>query len=130
MIEYDFVKGKAFIMTHEEKKTAKIVEELTMFFFALGASKIYSQIEKERTESVITFEADYDPVYAYKLENLDQYLNGQKNDGMEDIYWELAGSGDPGETSQLLLIGMMTDRVEIEIGETRVKLKLYKELLD
>lgn len=115
-------------MTHEEKKTAKIVEELTMFFFALGASKISSQIEKKETGAVITFEADYDPVYAYKLEKLDQYLNGQKNDGMEDVYWELAGSGDPGETSQLLLIGMMTDHAEIEIREEKVSLKLYKEL--
>lgn len=117
-------------MTHEEKKTAKIVEELTMFFFALGASQICSQIEKKETKAVITFEADYDPVYAYKLENLDQYLNGQKNDGMEDIYWGLAGSGDPGEASQLLLVGVMTDRAEIEIEEAKVKLKLYKELLD
>lgn len=117
-------------MTHEEKKTAKIVEELTMFFFALGASQIRSQIEKKDTRAVIVFEADYDPVYAYKLEHLNQYLNGPKNDGMEDVYWELAGSGDPGETSQLLLIGMMTDRAEIEVGEKKVKLKLYKELLD
>lgn len=117
-------------MTHEEKKTAKIVEELTMFFFALGASQIHSQIEKKDNRAEIVFEADYDPVYAYKLEHLDQYLNGPKNDGMEDVYWELAGSGDPGETSQLLLIGMMTDRAEIEVGEKKVKLKLYKELLD
>lgn len=117
-------------MTHEERKTAKIVEELTMFFFALGASQIHSQIEKKDSRAVITFEADYDPIYGCKLENLEQYLNGPKNDGMEDVYWELAGSGDPGETNQLLLIGMMTDRAEIEIGEQKVKLKLYKELLD
>lgn len=101
-----------------------------MFFFALGASQIHSQIEKKDTVATIIFEADYDPIYAYKLKNLDQYLNGQKNDGMEDIYWELAGSGDPGETSQLLLVGMMIDRAEINIGEERVRLKLYKELLD
>lgn len=117
-------------MTHEEKKTAKIVEELTMFFFALGASQIHSQIEKRDAEAVITFQSDYNPVYAYKLENLDQYLNGHKNDGMEDIYWELAGSGDPGEANQLLLIGLMTDRAEINIDENQVKLILYKELLD
>ena len=48
---------------------------------------------------------------------------------MEDIYWELAGSGDPGETSQLLLVGMMIDRAEIEVRDRFVRLKLYKELL-
>ncbi len=45
---------------------------------------------------------------------------------MEDIYWELAGSGDPGETSQLLLVGMMIDRAEITILETCVKIRLYR----
>lgn len=115
-------------MTHEEKKTAKIVEELTMYFFALGAKKINSQIEKEEEQAVITFESDYDSRYANKLEKLDKYLNGHKNDGLEDIYWGLAGSGDPGESSQLLLLGMMIRRAEIEIDEKVVRLKLYKPL--
>ena len=115
-------------MTHEEKKTAKIVEELTIFFFALGAEHISSDIHRTDTNAVITFEADYHPMYADKVEKLDQYLNGQKNDGMEDIYWELAGSGDPGETSQLLLVGMMIDQAEITIGDAEVSLVLYKEL--
>ena len=114
-------------MTHEEKKTAKIVEELTIFFFALGAEHVSSDIQRTGTQAVISFEADYHPMYADKVEKLDQYLNGQKNDGREDIYWELAGSGDPGETSQLLLVGMMIDRAEIEVKDRLVRLKLYRE---
>lgn len=115
-------------MTHEEKKTAKIVEELTMYFFALGAAEINSRIEKNDTQAVITFASDYDSRYTDKLKKLDQYLNGQKNDGMEDIYWGLAGSGDPGESSQLLLLGMMIQKAEVEIDEKEVRLKLYKQL--
>ena len=71
-------------------------------------------------------EADFDPAYADKLAHLDHYLNGQKNDGMEDIYWELAGSGDPGESSQLLLVGMMIDKAEIEVQERCVKMRLHR----
>lgn len=114
-------------MTHEDKKTAKIVEELTMFFFSLDATFVDTRIEKQTDQTVITFEADFDPAYADRLEHLDRYLKGQKNDGMEDIYWELAGSGDPGETSQLLLVGIMTDRAEIIKEENRVKITLYKK---
>lgn len=117
-------------MTHEEKKIAKIVEELTIFFFALGAEHFNSEIEKQGGKAVICIKADYDPQYGRKLSRLDRYLNGQKNDGMEDIYWELAGSGDPGETNQLLLIGMMIDKAEIEVNEGWVSLKLYKKLLE
>ncbi|MBQ4537641.1 MAG: hypothetical protein IJO65_08430 [Lachnospiraceae bacterium] len=116
-------------MTHEEKKLGKIVEELTMFFFAVGADKIHSGIEKKEKHVVIDFEANYNPAYSENLGRLDHYLNGEKTEGMEDIYWELAGSGDPGETSQLLLVGMMVDKAEVTVGETDVKLRLYKELL-
>lgn len=113
-------------MTHEEKKTAKIIEELTMFFFALEASRIDTRIERKENEVLIRLEADFNPSYSDRLARLDQYLNGQKNDGMCDIYWELAGSGDPGESSELLLVGMMIDRAEIELAADQVTLTLYR----
>ncbi len=117
-------------MTHEEKKVAKIVEELTVFFFAIGADSMESGIKRDGNQVTITFEANYLEEYEDKIASLEKYLNEPKNEGIEDIYWELAGSGDPGETSQLLLIGMMIDRVKIVHGENQVKLTLYKELLD
>lgn len=49
---------------------------------------------------------------------------------MEDVYWELAGSGEPGETSQLLLVGMMIDQAKIRLEEGEVYLELFKELLE
>ena len=116
-------------MVHEEKKVAKIIEELTMYFFTLGADEIQSGIFREENHVEITFEANYREEFANKLSGLEQYLNGQKNEGMEDIYWELAGSGDPGESSQLLLVGMMIDRADIQVEPEKVKLRLYKELL-
>ena len=116
-------------MTHEEKKIVKIVEELSMFFFSVEAAKMKSSIERKEKQVIIEFEADYNPEFSDKVQYLNQYLNEEKNEGMEDIYWELAGSGDPGETSQLLLVGMMIDKAEIDIEETYVKLRLYKEML-
>lgn len=117
-------------MTHEEKKVAKIVEELTLFFFAIGANHMESGISRQEKQVIITFEADYLAEFEDKIHSLEKYMNEPKNEGFEDIYWELAGSGDPGESSQLLLIGMMIDKAEIEHGVDHVKLKLYKELLD
>lgn len=117
-------------MIHEEKKTVKIVEELTMYFFALGADDIRSEIQKEGEKLVISFQANYHPDCGDKLYHLEEFLNGPKNDGIEDVYWELAGSGDPGETSQLLLVGMMIDRADIQIEDTYVRMKLYKEMTE
>ena len=116
-------------MVHEEKKVGKIIEELTMFFFAISADKIQTGIEKSDKQVIIEFKANYNPAYADRVERLSQFLNEEKNEGMEDIYWELAGSGDPGETSQLLLVGMMIEKADVCVRETEVELRLYKEML-
>lgn len=115
-------------MIHEEKKIAKIVEELTMFFFTVGGDKMSSGIEKEGQEVKITFSSNYRPEFAHSIDKLEEYLNEPKNPGIEDVYWELAGSGDPGESSQLLLVGMMIDRYDLKRTENEVTLHLYKQL--
>jgi hypothetical protein len=113
-------------MTHEEKKVTKIVEELSMYFFAAGADHIHSDICRVGEDYKIEFRANFDKDRYHDVERLEKYLNGEKNDGMEDIYWALAGSGDPGEASQLLLIGMMIDHAHIHVEGNEVLLTLTK----
>ena len=45
---------------------------------------------------------------------------------MEDIFWGLTGSGDPGESSQLMLVGNMIDSHEIQLYGNEIELVLYK----
>lgn len=113
-------------MIHEEKKVAKIIEELTMYFFAIGGDKISTCIERSDEGEKITFRSNYLPEYEESIAYLEECLNEEKNEGIEDIYWELAGSGDPGESNQLILIGMMIDRHEVFKKENEVELILYK----
>lgn len=115
-------------MTHGEKKIAKIIEELTIYFFAMGADDIRSGIRLADGWVIIDFQANYNSEYRHRVKKIYDYFNEPKNEGIEDFYWELAGSGDPGESSQLLLVGMMIDKADVEIGEDSVKLKLYKEM--
>lgn len=116
-------------MVHEEKKVGKIVEELTMFFFSVGADKMSSSIEREDNTVKITFRSNYLPEHQHAIHSLEKYLDEPRNEGIEDIYWELAGSGDPGEPAQLLLIGMMVDRHEIKKSDNEIEVVMYKELL-
>lgn len=113
-------------MRHEEKKVAKIVEELTMYFFSIGGDKMSSSIEKSEAGEKITFRSNYDLQYENGIQYLEECLNEEKNEGMEDIYWELTGSGDPGESSQLILIGMMIDSHEVHRYGNEVEIVLYK----
>jgi len=117
-------------MIHEEKKATKIIEELTMFFLSVGATEIQTGLKREENKAIITFDSNYHPDCEESLSSLEKYLNEPKNEEMEDIYWELAGSGDPGESSQLLLIGLMTDEVVIERKGGRIHLTLTKEFLE
>ena len=117
-------------MIHERRKVTKIVEELSIFFFSVGATKMSSGIEYDGVTAHITFQSDFEPENRSKVAELERYFNEPKNAGMEDIYWELAGSGDPGEPGQLLLLGMMVDRAEVNVGENTAELKLYKELIE
>ena len=100
-----------------------------MFFFTLGADKMSSGIERVDRGAKITFRSNYLSECEHGIESLEKCLNEPKNEGIEDIYWELAGSGDPGESSQLLLVGMMVDRYELKRMENEIELVLYKDLL-
>lgn len=117
-------------MRHGEKKVAKIVEELTMFFFSVGANLIESSIKRDGDYGTIHFCADYNQEYRGNLHYLEKYLNQERNEALEDIYWELVGSSEPGESSQLLLIGTMIDKADINITDEKVELTLYKQITE
>ena len=118
-------------MVHEEKKLAKIIEELAMYFFSIGADTISSKIEKKEDKVKITFRSNYLPEYEEDIQYLEECLsNEQRNQGMGDVYWELIGSGDPGESSQLLLLAMLVDSYEIHKFENEIELHLYKKRTD
>ena len=115
-------------MLHNRKKLAKIVEELSIFFFSVEATEISSKIAVENGVAVIDFESNYDPKYRDKFETMERLLSAPRNEAMEDQYWQLAGSGDPGESSQLLLIGVMVDSADIDINSSRVRIKIKKKI--
>lgn len=118
-------------MGYIEKKTAKIIDELTLYFFSIGATKIESKIELQENHMKIIFRANYLQEYEDEIAYLQNCLeNEQKNDGMEDVYWELIGSGNSGESSQLLLLGMLVDAYEIQKYNEEIELLLYKEFVE
>ena len=115
-------------MLEEQRKIVRITAELTMFFLEVGAGNISSHVEIEGSVGKINFRADYRPGCEDKLREMEKCLSEQRNDGIEDIYWELAGSGNHGQTSELMLVGMMVDRAEVRVQDGFVDLTLYKEL--
>ena len=114
-------------MLEEQRKLVRIIAELTMFFLGIVADHISSSAERVGKNSKIVFHANYSPECEEKLKELDK-LSEQRNDGIEDIYWELAGAGNHGQTSELMLVGMMVDKAEVAVADGTVDLALYKGL--
>lgn len=115
-------------MHHEQKKVVKIIAELYMYFMALGADRLESSVVKDGKHGTITFRANYNPRKADQLKDLEKCLNQQRNDGIEEIYWGLAGSGNFSGSDQLMLVGTMIDRAEVKFEDGFVNITMYKEL--
>lgn len=113
-------------MIHDRKKLVKIVEELTMFFFGIGGNDITSRIQEVDHTAIITFTSNYNLKCAHKLKSLKYFLNSEKDDSIEDVYWELAGVCECSDTSQLLLLGMMVDSASVDITDDTVTVRLEK----
>ena len=75
----------------------------------------------------LSLKSRYDPAERKKVNDLDRFLNqAEKNEGLEEFFWQLAGVSGLGQDSELHLIGQMVDCRRLEIGTDTVELTLFK----
>lgn len=111
-------------MTHEIRKISKIVDELTTYFLMLGIKKIKSSILNNEDGFKIKIKLyDFDFNHP-KINNVIEYLNFPRQREIEECYWELAGESD--RDDELCLVGIMTDKVEIERTDSKLVITLYR----
>ncbi len=115
-------------MDNEERKIGKIVEELTVYFLNSGAKNITTMINSDGKNVTITFKSDYDMAYEHEIIKAGEFFDKPHNEGMEDLYWELAGSGDAGKSSQLQLIAQMAGTHSFVVENGKMELMLCKKL--
>ena len=66
------------LLYNEEKKVAKIIEELTMFFFTVGADEIETKIQRQHHVDIIWISSNYNPEYKDELSYLEEYLTKEE----------------------------------------------------
>lgn len=111
-------------MRHVRKKVVKVCEELTMFFFSIGADEITSQIRQGEESYTIIFNTNYQPQHAPMLAKLDKYLSYGKDVGAEEEYWALAGTSELGEGTEIMLLGMMISDYVLDVTPDHAKLTI------
>ena len=111
-------------MKHIKKRISKIADELITYFFSVGANDITVNLQEKDDYFKIVFKSNYLLKNKEKIEHLTQYLKLEKQEEMEEYYWELTGDCDI--DTELTLIGMMTDKCEIIFHGDHVEITLYK----
>lgn len=112
-------------MIHEKQRIAKIVNEMTLFFYSMGATNISTNIQTEDEETIIKFESNFKGDQKKHIEKLIKCMKIPKQESMEEYYWGL--TGECNIDTELSVVGMMTDRTEMEIKGDIIKMVLYRK---
>jgi hypothetical protein len=112
-------------MINEKQRIAKIINEMTLFFYSMGATNISTNIRTEDDETVITLESDFKGDQKKNIEKLVKCMKIPKQEGMEEYFWGL--TGECNIDTELSVVGMMTDRTEMEIKGDQIRMILYRK---
>ena len=112
------------------KKMSKIIDELVCFFFSIGSDGIEMNLKKQSEGYTLYLKSNYSPdADAQKqVHDLYKFLNiTERNEGMEEFFWQLAGVSSLGQDSELSLIGHMIDHADIQVDGNTVELTIFKK---
>ena len=112
-------------MIHEKQRIVKIIDEMTLFFFSMGAKDISTSIRIEDNETLITLDSDFAGDQKKNIEKLVKCMKIPKQEGMEEYYWSL--TGECNIDTELSVVGMMTDKIEMEIKGNHIHMVLHRE---
>ncbi|RKD34203.1 hypothetical protein [Thermohalobacter berrensis] len=111
-------------MKHEMKRISKILDELITFCFLHGTKKMDLSLEDNEDYFKIHLEIDNIDCNDERVKLLKDLLNYPRQQEMEEYYWELAGECD--RDTELTLVGIMTDKAEVEFKGTSLYITLYR----
>ncbi len=112
-------------MRHEIKKICRIVDELTTMFLCHDTDEVDFKIITQPDCAIIKI-VDYNTRYDDEdISHLRTLLNCQRQNEIEEYYWQLAGETD--EDDELTLIGAMIDSAVVEKRDGNLYLDLIRK---
>lgn len=111
-------------MKSQRKRISKIVDELILYLFSMGATDISVNIQEREEDFKVYIKGNCLEVEAKKFERLKKALKTPKQEEVEEYYWELAGNADGG--TELSLVGMMIDKAEVNWNAGQLDITLFR----
>lgn len=111
-------------MRHENKKIARIVDELMTFFLCKDTNEVDFKIKKEIDRTIIKV-VDYNTHFGDEfVDRFEEVLSVQRQCEVEEYYWQLAGENDCDE--EFLLVGAMVDEAIVRKQDGNLYIELVR----
>jgi len=111
-------------MKHLRQRNIKILSELTSYLVRIGCSDLHINFNTKGDITYISFTSVNPDISEKTLKDLTTQLNMPRRQDIEEYYWAL--NGDDGFTSELSLVGMMTDSVDVNYTDNVLKINLTR----
>lgn len=108
----------------ERRKITKIIDEILVFLFHMGSKNIDINYKDEECYFTVSFKCNYDINKKDLIYTMVKHLNTERQEEMEEYYWELAGKYN--KDTELTLVGMMTDDAKVYFDDDKVEILLVR----
>ena len=111
-------------MRHEAHKIGKIVDEIVTYFLHGYGAETTMRVTPKADRYEMHFRFDNVSISEEEFAELDKLLVVKRQPELEDYYWQLAGEME--DSSELSLVAMMTDLIELTYTSGEMKLVLRR----
>jgi hypothetical protein len=111
-------------MKHLRQRNIKILSELTSYLVRIGCSDLHIDFNTKGDITYISFTSINPNISEKTLNDLKSQLSMPRRQDIEEYYWALNGDND--SSSELNLVGMMTDSVDVNYTDDVLKINLTR----
>ncbi len=111
-------------MKHLRQRNIKILSELTSYLVRIGCSDLHIDFNTKGDITYISFTSVNPDISEQILNDLTSQLNMPRRQDIEEYYRALNGDND--SSSELSLVGMMTDSVDVNYTNDVLKISLTR----
>lgn len=115
-------------MNQARKKVIRIIDEILRFQFNAGIADTHMDLRKDDGVFHIVFTAHCPDRAAGQraVDTLNRFLKVERNEAVENYFWELAGDDEGGDDSELQLVGQMLDEADARMEGDQMILSMRK----
>ena len=118
-------------MNQTRKKVSRIIDEILRFQFKAGITDTHMDLRKDDEGFHILFTAHCPDGRAgqHAVDTLNRFLKVERNEAVENYFWELAGDDEGGSDSELQLIGQMLDAADAHMEDDQMVISMFKRYI-